>query len=102
MTSDLTYVGTDLKILVTLTATGFDMDLDDWQIGIKCRNKVVKVISKEEAIKTEDGWFVTVRAADLKPGVIEVVGYARIPDDDFDDGIRNEVGKERLLDYEKV
>lgn len=102
MAEDLTYEGTDLKILVELTASGFNMDDDDWRIGIKCRNKIVKVITKEEAIRKEDGWFVTVRAADLKPGSIEIVGYAEIPDEDFDDDIRNEVGKEHLVDYNKV
>ena len=102
MTSDITYDGTDLKIKVELTAPNFDMDTDDWRVGIKCRNKIVKYISKAEAIPTNDGWYVTVRAADLKPGAIEIVGYAAIPDDDFDDGIRNEVGKEYLLEYNKV
>lgn len=102
MTNELTYEGTDLKILVTLTATGFDMDDDDWRIGIKCRNKIVKIISKEEAIRKEDGWFITVKAEDLKPGTLEIVGYADIPDDDFESEIRREVGKEHLLEYEKV
>lgn len=102
MTDELTYEGTDLKILVTLTATGFDMDEDDWRIGIKCRNKVVKVITKEEAIRKEDGWFITVSAEDLKPGTIEIVGYADIPDDDFESEIRREVAKESLLEYAKV
>ena len=102
MTQDVTYSGTDLKIKVELTAIGFDMDIDGWKVGIKCRNRIVKYISKEEAIRNEDGWFVTVRAADLKPGAIEVVGFAEIPDEDFDDDIRNEVGKEYLLEYNKV
>lgn len=98
----MAYDGTDLKILVEMTATGFDMDTDDWSVGIKCGNKVVKKIPKEEAVKTEEGWFVCVRAADLKPGQVEVIGYAKIPDDDFDDGIRNEVEKDKLLVYSKV
>jgi hypothetical protein len=101
-TTDNAYKGTDLKILVELTAPGFDMDTDHWTIGIKSRNKIVKYITKEEAVRKEDGWFVTVRAADLKPGTIEVVGFAEIPDEDFDDNIRNEVGKEYLLEYNKV
>lgn len=102
MTGDLTYEGTDLKILVELTASGFDMDNDDWRIGIKCRNKIVKVITKEEALRGDDGWLVTIKAEEMKPGPIEIVGYADIPDDDFDTEIRREVDKEYLLQYEKV
>lgn len=100
--SGISYDGSDLKILVELTASGFDMFRDDWSVGIKCGNKIVKTIPKSEAIQHEDGWFVTVRADDLRPGKIEVVGYAQIPDEDFDDGIRNEVDKDDLLTYSKV
>lgn len=98
----ITYQGSDLKILVEMEASGFDMDLDDWSVGIKCGGKIVKTIKKEDAISTDDGWIVCVRADDLKPGVLEVVGYAAVPDDDFDDGIRNEVDKDTLLTYQKV
>lgn len=102
MADGLAYEGTDLKIFVELTAAGFDMDNDDWRIGIKCRNKIVKVIPKEEAIRGDDGWFVTIKAEEMKPGAIEIVGYADIPDEDFDTDIRGEVDKDYLLKYEKV
>lgn len=98
----IAYKGSDLKILVVMEASGFNMDEDDWSVGIKCGNKIVKVIPKQDAIQNEDGWVVTVRAEDLRPGTIEVVGYGKIPDVDFDDGIRNEVDKERLLTYKKI
>lgn len=102
MSNEYAFEGTDLKILVELTATDFDMDQDDWRVGIKCRNKIIKVIPKEEAIRGDDGWFVTVKAEEMKPGDIEVVGYADIPDEDFDTNIRREVEKDSLLRYEKV
>ena len=99
---EIAYNGSDLKILVELTATEFNMDLDDWSIGIKCGNKIVKTIPKSEAVRHQDGWFVCVRADELRTGKVEVIGYAKIADNDFDDGIRNEVNKDDLLTYTKV
>lgn len=98
----MAYDGTDLKIYVTMTASGFDMDDDDWDVSIKCGNKIVKTIPKADAQHGEDGWFVCVKATDLRPGQIDIIGHAKIPDVDFDDDIRNEVEKEHLLTYEKV
>lgn len=99
---DISFEGSDLKIQVEMTASGFDMDTDDWSVGIKCGSKIVAIIPKADAIRNDSGWFVCIRAEKLKTGLIEVIGYGKIQDNDFDDGIRNEVNKDTLLNYKKL
>ena len=97
------YEGSDLKFLVEMTASGFDMDEDNWSVGVQCGTKIVRVYAKEECIQGEDGkWYVCIDRDVLRKGDLSLIAYADVPDTDFDDGYRNEVDKSRMGKILKV
>lgn len=101
--SDFYYVGGDLKVAVAFEATGFDMVRDDWEVSLKVGNSVLKTYQKAEVSMDESGtWFIPVVAEDLKPGAIDVVFRAHVPDTDFQNGYRRDVDKKKLTDYKKI
>lgn len=89
------YLGTDLKFLVEMTASGFSMDDNDWSVTVYIGNKAVKEYDKSECVRDDDGnWYVCIQSDLLKKGDISLVGHARVPDTDFDDNYRDEVDKQ--------
>ena len=98
------YIGSDLKFLVKMEASGFSMDDDEWEVLVKCGNKVVATFHKSDCIQGGDGeWYVCVPNDVLKNGDIHLVGHAWIPDDDFQStGVRNEVEKVKVGTIKKV
>jgi len=91
-TKDKTYLGTELKYKVTITASGFSMDDDDWSVTIS-RGKISKSFPKSECIHGEDGWYVCFDTSELGAGQYIATITALVPDDDFPDGFRTEVQK---------
>lgn len=91
------YAGTDLKFLVEMSSTGFNMDSDDWSVSVKIANKVVSEIHKSECVRESDGkWYVYINADILKPGSLSLVAHIRVPDANFEDGYRDEY-EERMV-----
>jgi len=101
--ADSIYLGTDLKVLIEMEAPGFSMEDDDWEVLLKSGGKTLKTFPKDECIEDEEGkFYICVRATDLKTGTIDIVFHALVPDEDWDDGIRNEVDKKVLAQIIKV
>lgn len=101
--ADSIYLGTDLKVLIEMEAPGFSMSEDNWEVSLKSGGKVLKTFAKDECIEDSEGkFYICIRAADLKTGTIDIVFHALVPDDDWDDGIRNEVDKKVLAQIIKV
>lgn len=97
------YEGSDLKFLVEMTASGFNMDDDHWAVGVQCGTKIVRKYEKEECIRGNDGkWYVCVDRDVLKKGELSLVAYAAVPDTDFEDGFRDEVDKSYMGLIKKV
>lgn len=99
--NDKVYVGTELKYKVTITASGFDMDTDDWTVTI-ARGKVSKTFAKSECIHGEDGWYVCLDTTELGAGAYHAVVTAYVPDTDFPDGLRTEVKRFELPSVDPV
>ena len=97
------YSGTDLKILIEMEAPDFSMADDDWEVQLKSGTKVLKTYSKADSITDNQGnYYILVRATDLRAGKIDIVFHALVPDDDWDDGIRNETDKQALTRVVKI
>lgn len=101
--ADQFYMGTDLKVLIEMTAPGFSMDDDDWEVILKSGSKILKTYTKEECVVGEDGkYYICVRSEDMKRGSIDIVFHALVPDEDWDDGIRNETDKQTFARILKI
>ena len=97
---DGAWVGTLLKYKIEITADGFDMADDDFEVEVR-RGKMSVRIRKEDMLQTEEGFFLLVDTEALGPGRYEVVTRAFVPDGDVPDGIRLEVDKQTLIVVEK-
>ena len=90
------YQGTELKFLLDITSMGFNMVDDDFFIVVKNMKGSI-TIPKEDMVLTEDDKFIfTVNTATLGTGDYYVIVTAQVPDEDFDDGFRQEVQKALL------
>lgn len=97
------YIGTDLKFLIEMTSSGFDMDDDNWTILVKSANKIVQEIPKSECLREDDGsWYVHINADVLKKGDLVLVAHIYVPDPNFNDGYRDEIETEKVGRIVKV
>ena len=92
------FVGTELKFQVSITASGFDMGDDPFDIVLSC-GRVTKTVHKNELIydNVEGKYYMVVDTSDFGPGVLCATVVAQVPDTDFDDGYRKEVFKTALI-----
>ena len=95
------YVGTELKYKVTISASGFDQDADDWNVKI-IRGKTSRTFDKSECVHGADGWYVCFDTAEFGSGSYAAIVTAFVPDGDFPDGYRTEVKKFDLQPVEAV
>ena len=111
---DGTWVGTLLKYKVEITAQGFSMDEDDFEIEVR-RGKSSVIIKKEDLIvnpveievegsgsgegttETVNEYYMLVDTEALGAGKYEVVTRAFVPDSDAPEGIRTELNKQTLI-----
>lgn len=101
--ADQFYMGTDLKVLVEMEAPGFSMADDDWEVSLKSGSKVLVTFTKDQCAVDEDGkYYICVRSDVLRRGSIDIVFHAHVPDDDWDDGIRNETDKQNFAKILKI
>lgn len=96
-------LGSDIKVLIEMSAPGFSMANDDWEVIFKCGGKAVATRSKSECIQDYQGnWYALLRGADMKNGELSIVFHAFVPDYDWDDGIRNEYDKQVIGPVVKI
>jgi hypothetical protein len=84
------YKGTELKFKVELTANGFSMAENDFEVEVKS-GKTSVTLAKEDLIVNSGDYYGIVPTDTLAPGEVKLVATAHIPDSDADDGVRNEV-----------
>lgn len=89
-----------MKFKVEITATGFSMLEDDFNITLK-RGGTSKTYQKADLIFGEDGFFLCFDTRDFGSGVLTAIITAYVPDDDFDDGLRTEVYKFDIMTIDK-
>ena len=91
------FVGTGLKFVLEITAAGFDMQTDDFELTLKRGPKSI-VIQKAEMLQdAQDNFIVCFDSAELGTGVVQAIVTAYVPDLDFPTGIRKEITKFDLI-----
>ena len=101
---DECYLGTEKKYIIKIESTGFDMEEDEFEVIIK-RGSNVLTFTKEDIIQDrdeEENWYITFNTSDLGAGVASMTVIAHVPDNDFPDGIRDEVDKFNFLRIKSV
>ncbi len=92
-----TFVGTMLKYALTIEAEGFSMADDDFEVLLK-RGPNSLLLKKDDLVVDEHGqYYVCFDSKPLGPGIVSAVITAKVPDDDFPDGVRDEVYKLELV-----
>lgn len=105
---DKAYIGTKKKYLIEILSTGFDMDRDDFTITLVKGKKSVVIPKSDLIVKsytvTVDGheveknnYYFRVNTFVFGKGVVEAIVTAHVPDTDFPESVRDEVGKIDLL-----
>ena len=95
------WVGSGLKWAVTMTCEGFDMDTDPWVITVTRGNKSV-VFTPENSINDGGQWYICLDSSEIGPGEAYITFDAFVPDDDFDEGIRHEIQKYKLVNLKSL
>lgn len=91
------YIGTELKFILDITASGFSMVDDDFTVTLK-RGSTQHTFSKNDLVRDgEDNFYVCFDSSEFGKGVIDAIVTAYVPDSDFDDGLRTEVYKFKLI-----
>lgn len=100
------YIGTELKVKVTIEAGGFDMNRDNFTIDVKRKNsnEIIRHFEKSDLLQIDNGggWFMLLDSSELGTGTICAVVTAYVPDEDFKDGFRKEVQKVTLFNVTPV
>lgn len=90
------YIGDDLKYLVVPEAGGFDPQLDDFEIEVISGSKH-KTYAKSDLLDDgEGGFYLAIDTTGFKKGDLWAVVKMYVPDDDFPDGNRLEMVKQKL------
>lgn len=93
---DKTYEGTVRKVSIEIDVPDFNMDVDYFEI--KLANGLNKVVlHREDLVKMEDTWIMSVDTAQLGEGMIACVVTAHVPDGDYPSGYRPEVLRFNLM-----
>lgn len=85
------YIGMDLKYLLQVECEGFDMDEDDFDVELRCGDICCKC-KDSDVVKMGENWYLLVDTTKFKPGLLQVVFKAYVPDAAFKDGTRTEMG----------
>lgn len=91
------FVGTGLNLAISITADGFDMDVNDFFVNVSCGNKVI-ALTKNDLKKNEDNVYIaTIDTSLLGSGMMSVTTIAHIPDENWQKGYRTEINKQDVL-----
>ena len=101
MNIDKCYIRTDLKWLINVECEGFDMDEDDFDVELRCGAQCYKC-KDSEVVKEGDDWYLCIDTTKFKPGLLQMVFMAYVPDDAFEDGTRTEVGVLNLCQLREI
>ena len=91
------WYGSGLKYAVTMTCEGFSMDTDDWEITVTRGPRRI-VFTRENSVRDDQGqWYICIDTKALGPGELYITFDAAVPDSDFEDGVRHEIQRFRLI-----
>lgn len=92
---DFVWSGTELKYLVEITAAGFSMATDDFNIVLS-RGSHSVTFEKSDLVTDGENYYLVFDTAQFRTGDLYYTITAYVPDNDFPDGLRTEVFKKRL------
>lgn len=96
------YVGTELKIAITIECEGFDMDNDDWTCTVKKGSNTIVCDKENNTAHDQDGWYLLIDTTILGAGRYELTVDIDVPDPFFDDALRHETYKQELFYVQNV
>lgn len=102
MAIEQVFIGTELKYLVEITATGFSMEDDDFHIVVSVGNKKATYNKTDLLVDEEDNYYLAIDTSLFKKGDLYATLYAYVPDDDFPDGLRTEVNVQKLTTLKQI
>lgn len=91
------YIGTDLKFSFTVTADGFNMDEDDYEVVLICGGTKVTIEKDDVVTGTDTNHYLLVDTTLFPSGTLRAVVYAKVPDSDYVSEVRREVAAEDLV-----
>lgn len=95
------YIGTDLKFLVEPSTSGFDKMRDEFEVTIT-RGSVEKTFSKSElAMDEQNNFYVCFSTEEFGAGQYYITITTHTPDEDFDDGFRDDIQQYPLINVLK-
>ena len=93
------YVGTDLKFLISIEASGFSMDEDHYSVVLRCGGKEVP----GDVVEGDNNeHYLIIDSSQFGSGTLKMIVYAEVPDEDFPDGARTEVAAIDLCELKRV
>ena len=84
------YIGTSIKILLSITGSGFDQDSNEYEVVATCGGKSV-TYTQEDVYIENNNHYLCIDTDLFKPGTLKLVITAKVPDDAFPRGYRKEV-----------
>lgn len=103
VTPEYDFVGTDLKFLVEPSASGFDKEEDDWEVIVSKGKGKEFHFDRDDLAKDDQGNFYVCFSTEVYgSGKYMITVIAHIPDNDFEDGYREEVENAALINVKKI
>ncbi len=84
-----------MKYLVSITAAGFSMVENDFNIVLS-RGQKSKTFEKGDLVFDGENYFIAFDTSEFGAGDLNATVTAYVPDADFSDGIRTEIFKTKL------
>lgn len=99
---DKVFIGTEMKYAVNITAAGFSIADDDFEIDVARGSTKLHFDKADLPFDDKGQYYLCFDTAELGTGDVSVVITAHVPDSDFADGIRDEVVSFILLNVERT
>lgn len=96
------YVGTELKVALTIECDGFSMDTDNWTAEVCCGRKHIDYSRTQNTVNVDGTWIMLIDSTLLGAGLYWLVTEYDVPDSDCPDGVRHVVKKQSLFNVEYV
>ena len=101
------WLGGKTKYAITMECQGFDMNEDDWRVTVSRGPKKVVFTPQNAVYEEGEGnkpgqWYICLDSRELGPGKCYITFEALVPDDDFEDGIRNEIMRYELININSL
>ena len=102
----MAYRGEEIKFAITLTAEGFSMDDDDFDVEVRSTTRSIRGWKNPPAgeggldviifRETDGKWYCIADTTTLDVGAMTVIATAYVPDAHANDGVRTVIAKASL------